>query len=119
MRDTYQHLHFVLHGTHQGSVQQVGIGEGEEYQEFNDKATVERLIIENNTKQFCLMENMLALQEPLLLELGYLGDTEAARRILAGTYVCPPGVDEYTCDFLTCLQWSPHIPDLQIRTTIM
>ena len=44
------------------------------------------------------------MMEPLRSELGYLGTTEAARQILAGTYVPPPGVDAVTCEFLAALQ---------------
>jgi hypothetical protein len=35
------------------------------------------------------------MQEPLLSELGYLADTPAAEQILNGTYVCPPGTDNF------------------------
>jgi hypothetical protein len=45
------------------------------------------------------------MMEPLRSELGYLGTTEAARQILAGTYVPPPpGVDAVTLEFLAALQ---------------
>ena len=48
------------------------------------------------------------MQEPLLSDLGYLADTEAAKQILNGTYVCPPGTDNFTCNFLQCLQHPPN-----------
>jgi hypothetical protein len=87
-----------------GAVSKVGIGEGEEYQEDEDQATVERLIIENNAARFWLTEDTPPMSEPLLLDLGYLANTSAAEEILQGTYVCPPGTDEYTQDFLLFLQ---------------
>jgi hypothetical protein len=37
-------------------------------------------------------------------DLGYLADTEAAAQILEGTYICPPGTDDYTRNFLRILQ---------------
>jgi len=44
------------------------------------------------------------MQEPLLSELGMLGATEAADRNLAGTYVCPPDIDEHTRHFIQALK---------------
>ena len=49
----------------------------------------------------------------------YLGITEASKQILVGTYVCPLGVDDFTRDFLSCLQISQNIPPGDgIRTSI-
>jgi hypothetical protein len=79
-----------------GAVTKVGIHQGDDYFEYEDQATVERLIIENNSSHFCLTEDTPPMTEPLLSELGYLANTEAAERILAGNYVCPPGTDQYT-----------------------
>ena len=101
-----------------GAVSKVGIGEGEEYREYEDRATVERLIIENNAARFRLTEDTPPMSEPLLSDLGYLADTLAAEEILQGTYVCPPGTDEYTQDFLQFLQRSPNVSALdQIDTS--
>jgi hypothetical protein len=47
------------------------------------------------------------MQEPLLSDLGYLADTPAAEQILNGTYVCPPGTDNFTWDFLACMNVHP------------
>jgi hypothetical protein len=38
------------------------------------------------------------------MDLGYLGATESAKEILAGTYEIPEGIDIYTQDFIECLQ---------------
>jgi hypothetical protein len=38
--------------------------------------------------------------EPFLSDLGYLADTGAAKQILDGTYISPPGTDEFMSDFL-------------------
>jgi hypothetical protein len=56
--------------------------------------------------RFRLTEDTPPMTEPLLSELGYLGTTAAARQILAGTYVPPPGVDTITRQFLAALQAS-------------
>jgi hypothetical protein len=59
------------------------------------------------------------MMEPLRSELGFLGTTEAARQILAGTYVPPPGVDEMTRQFLSALQaTAPLHPDNRISCEI-
>jgi hypothetical protein len=87
-----------------GAVSKVGIGEGEDYQEYEDQATVERLIIENNAAHFRLTEDTPPMSEPLLSDLGYLADTLAA--------------EEYTQDFLQFLQQSPNVNALdQIDTS--
>lgn len=57
--------------------------------------------------------------EPLHSELGYLGTTEVACQILAGTYALPPGVDTITCKFLSALQaTAPLDPSNQISCKI-
>ena len=86
------------------------MGSGSNYQEFSDKRRVEQAIMQSNAARFCLTEDTPPLQDPLLSDLSYLGITEASKQILAGTYVCPPRVDDFTRDFLSCLQISQNIP---------
>jgi hypothetical protein len=38
-----------------------------------------------------------------------LADTEAVAQILDGTYICPPGTDDYTRDFLWILQQPQNV----------
>jgi hypothetical protein len=52
--------------------------------------------MENNLARFCLTEDTPQMMEPLLSELGYLANTEAAESILTSNYVCPPSSDQYT-----------------------
>jgi hypothetical protein len=40
-----------------------------------------------------------------------MADTSAADWILQGTYVCPPGVDWYTQEFISSLQITTPISD--------
>jgi hypothetical protein len=49
------------------------------------------------------------MTEPLLSDLGYLAVTEAAAQILDGTYICPPGTNDFTRDFLRILQCPPNV----------
>ena len=54
-------------------------------------------------ERFALAHDTPTLQEPLVSELGMLGNTQAAKEILAGTYVIPDGVDGDTRDFIMAL----------------
>jgi hypothetical protein len=83
-----------------GAVSKVGTGQGDNYQEYEDRATVECLIMVNNAARFRLMEDTPPMTEPLLSDLGYLADTDAAAQILDGTYICPQGTNAYMRDFL-------------------
>ena len=118
VRDNNRRMRHVLGRKRAGAVIRIGVGEGAEYIELSEKEVVEMKIMENNTKRFRLTENTPPMQEPLLSDLGYLGDTPEAEMIMDGTYVCPPGVDEYTQDFFQCLRRPEWIaPGSQIRTT--
>ena len=86
------------------------MGSGSNYQEFLDKRRVEKAIMQSNAARFHLMEHTPPLQDPLLSDLSYLSIMEASKQILVGTYVCPLGVDDFTRDFLSCLQISQNIP---------
>ena len=61
---------------------------------------IERAIMEENTKRFRLTENTPLMVEPMRGELGVLGDTRAAKEILAGSYNIPEGVDMFTASIL-------------------
>lgn len=118
-RDCNRRMKHVLKKNRANSVTTVVSGEGPCYVEHTDKESVERAIMENNTTKFRLTENTPPMQDPLLSDLGYLADTDAAEQILAGTYECPEGVDEYTRDFLQCLQRPSQIEqDASIDTSI-
>ena len=86
------------------------MGSGSNYQEFLDKRRVEQAIMQSNAARFRLTEDTPPLQDPLLSDLSYLGIMEASKQILVGTYVCPLEVDDFTRDFLSCLQISQNIP---------
>ena len=86
----------------------------------SDKDTVKQKIMENNKNHFQLMESTPPMNELLLSNLGFLSDTDAARRILNGTYICPEGVDAYTKNFITSLQiTTPIDPTDFIPNTVL
>jgi hypothetical protein len=95
------------------------MGEGDNYQEYKDWATVECLIMANNSSQFCLTEDTPPMKEPLLSGLRYLADTETAEQILNGTYICPPGMDEYTRDFLQIMEHPNNIVPMTRLTPLL
>lgn len=50
----------------------------------------------NNTKGLCSTESALVMQEPMLSDLGCVGDTPDAEATLGSAYVTLPGADELT-----------------------
>jgi hypothetical protein len=56
------------------------------------------------------------LQDPLVHDLGYLGDTPAGQAILEGTYDIPPAVDKYTALYLKELATPPNLPPMHTLT---
>jgi hypothetical protein len=49
------------------------------------------------------------MTEPLVSELGFLADTDAAERILNGTYAVPADLDPYAALLIKELQMPPNI----------
>lgn len=118
--DTVRHLRRALGVTGNSSVDWIEVEEDGEMVRYDDQESIERKIMENNEKCFRLTETSPPMQKPLVSELGYLADTNAATQILQGTYTCPPGVDRYTQQFLASLQaTSPVTEENQIPTTVM
>ncbi len=116
-QDNARHIKHLQGKQRAGAVTKVDIHQGDDYFEYEDQATVERLIMENNSAHFHLTEDTPLMMEPLLLELGYLANTEVAERILAGNYIYPPGTDQYTWEFLKYLQCSPTIDAAKLIDT--
>jgi hypothetical protein len=87
------------------------VEENGEMVHYDNQTSIEEKIMENNEMQFHLTETTPLMQEPLVSELGNMADTSAADWILQGTYVCPPGVDWYTQEFISSLQITTPISD--------
>ena len=64
--------------------------------ECTEKTSMEDACIVENTYRFSQAESTPPMTEPLVSELGYLADTEAAERILEGNYAIPDDLDPYT-----------------------
>jgi hypothetical protein len=80
-----------------------GDNDNDEATQIMDQPTMEQHIMENNSRQFWLTESAPPMQEPLISQLGYLGNTEATSQILNGTYVCPPELETETQLFISAL----------------
>ena len=63
--------------------------------EWDTKETVEAACIRENSTRFSQTEGTPGMTFPLLDDLGYLGNTEAAEQILLGTYQIPEGTDPH------------------------
>ena len=108
-RETSRFLRRMLGRTQGGSVSKV------EYTSAAGITTIKEtekevidVIMENNEAWFRLTENTPLMQPDFVDDLGYLGCTAAAERILEGTYVCPPNTDEYTRTFIEALRATTH-----------
>jgi hypothetical protein len=108
-RDAVRHLRRVLGTTGNSRVDWIEVKEDGEMIRYDDQENIEKKIMESNKKQFCLTETSPPMQEPLVIELGYLTNTKTAEQILQGTYICPPGVDMHTQQFLASLHFTTPI----------
>jgi hypothetical protein len=81
-----------------------GDNDNDKATQIMDQPTMEQRIMENNSRWFRLMESTPPMQEPLVSQLGYLGNMEAASQILNGTYVCPPELETETQLFISALR---------------
>jgi hypothetical protein len=96
-----------------------GDNDNDKATQITDQPTMEQRIMENNSRWFCLMESTPPMQEPLVSQLGYLGNTEAASQILNGTYVCPPELETETQLFISALRvTSPTMMASKVSTSV-
>jgi hypothetical protein len=65
---------------------------------------MEQACFTENDHRFSQSESTPPMVEPLISDLGYLGDTTAAEEILAGTYKIPSGIDQYTVKLINELR---------------
>ena len=67
---------------------------------YDTKEDVEDQVQQNLQARFSLGKRAALSQDPFLQELGTLGNTDAATRLLDGDYEFPPGCDEATISLL-------------------
>jgi hypothetical protein len=87
-----------------GAISRVSFISDDDVIKVDTQDEVERRTMDECYNRFRLTEGTLPMMESLCSELGYLGTTDVARQILAGTYVPPLGVDTITREFLAALQ---------------
>ena len=70
-------------------------------QEITDKKVMEKLILQANENKYRQCETTPMMTEPLLSEFGQLGiTTTAAKQVMTGEYVCPPGTSPFASQVL-------------------
>jgi hypothetical protein len=105
-RETSRFIRHILGRTQGGSVTRKveAINALGQHITKESQQDVEAAIMANNEARFRLTEDTPLMQPAFVHDLGYLGCTEAASRILQGTYECPDGTDDYTRLFVTDMQ---------------
>jgi hypothetical protein len=100
-------------------IEMEGDNGNDEATQITDQPTMEQHIMENNSRRFRLTESTPTMQEPLVSQLGYLGNMEAASQILNGTYVCPPELETETQLFISALRvTSPTMMVSKVSTSV-
>lgn len=91
----------VLHKFHGNGLSKVSVQtETGEKQELTDKEAIESACLEGNLDKFTQTERTPAMVGQLLADLGFDGDTDMGRQILAGTYTPPLDLDQYSKEYL-------------------
>jgi hypothetical protein len=108
-RDAARHMRFVLGTARAGSVSRLEHLVDGEWIEVSTQEDVERVLIMEFDGRFRLTEGTPMMVEPLLSKLTLVGVSEDARKVLDGTFVCPPEVDAFTRAYLTALTASANI----------
>ena len=111
-------INYALEKQRAGAISKVEVVSPNGVVIYNSQDEVEAAVMHNNEARFRLTEDTPFMQEPLREEVGFLGATEAAQQMLAGTYVCPPGTDEFTQHFVDCLKQATWTSDDRIHTRI-
>ncbi len=77
------------------------------HKECSDKTSMEDACITENSSRFSQAESTPLMIEPLVSDIGYLADTDAAESILEGTYKIPDDLDPYAVNLIQEL----HMPN--------
>jgi hypothetical protein len=82
---------------------------------------MEDACIAEHTARFSQAESTPPMTEPLVTDLGFLADTEAAQRILDGTYDIPVDLDTYTAKLIHELRmpesiWNSPLVSSRVET---
>ncbi|CAB9523139.1 hypothetical protein SEMRO_1382_G267910.1 [Seminavis robusta] len=76
------------------------------------KESIEEVMLEVNSTKYQQCMNSQFMQDPLLSELGYIGNTDTAEEILQGSYQCSPVLNQYTQAVIQHMRIPPglHVP---------
>jgi hypothetical protein len=115
-----RHLKRILAKVQGSAITRIEVLEEGTYVEKTDQADVEEHTMAMCSAHFRLTENTPLRQELLSSALSpFAVETAVARGILKGTYLVPPGTDDFTRKFLQTIQASaPLDPQLHISCKI-
>lgn len=100
-----RHIKQVLGKMRAGAVSKVEVqNEDGTYTRVKIQTEVEAALMQNNEKRFRLTETTPFMQEPMQSVVRFLGATDAVKGVIAGTYVCPEGTNEFTHQFVQALK---------------
>ena len=108
-RKSARKIKYVLNKVLGGGVTKISLlNRNGEWEEITDKEKIEKGCATENASKYRQTESTPCMQGQLAEEIGYLGDTNAAQRILDGTYITPPGTNQYTTEFIHQLRYDQN-----------
>ena len=100
VKKKWRGIHHATKKKAANSVSRVQVSTAEGVSDHEGEEAVEEAIMSENQQRFRLAKSSPLSSGRLYEDLGYIADTEAAQKILDGTYVPPPGTDEHTINLL-------------------
>ena len=105
-RRSARKIKYVLNTVLGGGVTKVSLLNPQgEWEETSDKRRIEQGCAHENASKYRQTENTPCMMGQLADDLGYLGNTASAQQILEGTYIPPPGTNQYTIEYLSQLKY--------------
>jgi hypothetical protein len=98
---------------------QVGKSDGAICEAITQREVEDAIWNEIHGKRFYLAEQAPIYQGKLRGDFGYMANTEEAREVLPGTYVCPEGTDSGTIDLFQEIAWLRSIIPVNSVSTVM
>ncbi len=105
LRDTYRRIRAIRNASAGRSISAVEFTTPTGTAVATSRTAVEATLSASLQKRFTRARGSPFLQPPLASLVGDFGTGSAAQEILAGTFTCPPGLDEHTRLFIEALQF--------------
>ena len=114
-RTSARRIKATLGKLHGGSITKVDIEHGDgSIEEITTKEGIEEACMNENENKYRQTQMSPFMKEPLLSDIGYLGNTKACEDILRGRYTVPEGVNIYTRELIHHMRSLPlnHAPPI-------